>query len=44
MHLTPREQDKLLVFMAAELARRRDRLALLPQRVREPKGDLDNEF
>jgi len=23
MHLTPREQDKLLVFMAAELARRR---------------------
>lgn len=30
--------------LAAELARRRDRLALLPQRVREPKGDLDNEF
>ena len=23
MHLTPREQDKLLVFMAAEVARRR---------------------
>jgi urease gamma subunit len=23
MHLTPREQDKLLIFMAAELARRR---------------------
>jgi urease subunit gamma len=23
MHLTPREQDKLLVFVAAELARRR---------------------
>jgi urease subunit gamma len=23
MHLTPREKDKLLVFMAAELARRR---------------------
>jgi len=23
VHLTPREQDKLLVFMAAELARRR---------------------
>ena len=23
MHLTPREQDKLLIFMAAEVARRR---------------------
>ena len=23
MHLTPREQDKLLVFVAAEVARRR---------------------
>ena len=23
MHLTPREQDKLLIFTAAELARRR---------------------
>lgn len=30
--------------LATELARRRDRLALLPQRVREPEGDLGNEF
>jgi transcriptional regulator with XRE-family HTH domain len=30
--------------LRAELARRRDRLALLPQRVREPKDDLGNEF
>jgi transcriptional regulator with XRE-family HTH domain len=30
--------------LGAELARRRERLALLPQRVREPRGDLDNEF
>jgi len=30
--------------LARELARRRDRLALLPQRVRESRDDLDNEF
>ncbi len=30
--------------LRAELARRRDRLTLLPQRVREPQEDLDNEF
>lgn len=30
--------------MRAELARRRDRLTLLPQRVRKPKEDLGNEF
>jgi len=30
--------------LGAELARRRDRLTLLPQRVREPGGGLDNEF
>jgi hypothetical protein len=30
--------------LGAELVRRRDRLTLLPQRVREPKGDLGNEF
>lgn len=30
--------------LGAELARRRDRLALLPQRVRDPEADLGNEF
>lgn len=30
--------------LGAELAHRRDRLALLPQRVREPEEDLGNEF
>jgi transcriptional regulator with XRE-family HTH domain len=30
--------------LGVELVRRRDRLTLLPQRVREPKGDLGNEF
>lgn len=30
--------------LRAELARKRDRLTLLPQRVREPEGDLGNEF
>jgi transcriptional regulator with XRE-family HTH domain len=30
--------------LAAELAHRRERLALLPQRVREPEVGLDNEF
>lgn len=30
--------------LGVELTRRRDRLTLLPQRVREPEGDLDNEF
>lgn len=30
--------------LGAELARRRDRLTLLPQRVREPAEDLGNEF
>jgi transcriptional regulator with XRE-family HTH domain len=30
--------------LAAELATRRDRLTLLPQRVREPRDGLDNEF
>ncbi|HMP73007.1 MAG TPA: urease subunit gamma [Kiritimatiellia bacterium] len=28
MHLTPREQEKLLVFMAAELARKRQKKGL----------------
>jgi urease gamma subunit len=45
VHLTPREQDKLLVFMAAEVARRRrtrglrlnypEALALITAEVRE---------
>jgi len=30
--------------LGVELVRRRDRLTLLPQRVREPKGNLGNEF
>lgn len=30
--------------LGAELRRRRERLTLLPQRVREPEGGLDNEF
>jgi transcriptional regulator with XRE-family HTH domain len=30
--------------LAGELARHRDRLALLPRRVREPLDDLENEF
>lgn len=30
--------------LGTELARRRDRLALLPQRVREPEEGLGNEF
>jgi transcriptional regulator with XRE-family HTH domain len=30
--------------LGAELARRRDRLSLLPQRVRESEEDLGNEF
>lgn len=30
--------------LAGELASRRERLALLPQRVRPPREDLDNEF
>lgn len=36
--------DEDRASLSAELARRRDRLALLPQRVREPKDDLGNEF
>lgn len=30
--------------LGVELARRRDRLTLLPQRVREPEEDPSNEF
>lgn len=30
--------------LASELARRRERLALLPQRVRPSRDDLDNDF
>lgn len=36
--------DEDRAALAAELARKRDRLTLLPQRVREPEEDLGNEF